>query len=284
MKTHVADTLDLTSAMSSKAASTALFGPSANLWGLEATELVHAMKTITAALNAKGLKKDRILNLIATNDGTLGLVPPAPGRPLPLAPAAPTAAPRTGRFQPRGDFWIAGYGDSIAVVRNSKGLGYIAYLLRYPGREVHVLDLVTFCDFACPGRRAGDFDGAEVGGGPAERLDVQAMREYRHRIRELKEDLVVVKDLGNEDKALRIEEEIDQLDEELKSALGSHRFIRKAPAYAERARVNVTRAIRIAIGRIGGLCEELGRHLDSHIRTGGYCSYRVGDESIEWQL
>jgi hypothetical protein len=42
---------------------------------------------------------------------------------------------------------------------------------------------------------------------------------------------------------------------------------------AERARVNVTRAIRTAIGRIEEVLPELGRHLDRSVQTGYYCRY-----------
>jgi hypothetical protein len=42
---------------------------------------------------------------------------------------------------------------------------------------------------------------------------------------------------------------------------------------AERARVNVTRALRSTVKRIAGYDERLGRELDSSIRTGTYCVY-----------
>ncbi len=47
----------------------------------------------------------------------------------------------------------------------------------------------------------------------------------------------------------------------------------KAGSHAERARVNVTRAIRSTIKRIAGYDTRLGRELGSSVRTGTYCVY-----------
>jgi hypothetical protein len=46
-----------------------------------------------------------------------------------------------------------------------------------------------------------------------------------------------------------------------------------AGSHAERARVNVTRALRSTLKRIAGYDPRLGRELDSSIRTGTYCVY-----------
>ena len=44
-------------------------------------------------------------------------------------------------------------------------------------------------------------------------------------------------------------------------------------SHAERARVNVTRAIRATLKRIAGYDARLGRELEAAIRTGTYCVY-----------
>ena len=57
------------------------------------------------------------------------------------------------------------------------------------------------------------------------------------------------------------------------------------PTDAERARVSVTKAIRAAVGAIGEECPELGRHLDSSIRTGRFCVYAPpGQVPPRWEL
>jgi hypothetical protein len=47
----------------------------------------------------------------------------------------------------------------------------------------------------------------------------------------------------------------------------------RAASHAERARLNVTRAIRAAMANLTRAHPPLGRHLAATIRTGRYCSY-----------
>jgi hypothetical protein len=48
---------------------------------------------------------------------------------------------------------------------------------------------------------------------------------------------------------------------------------RRAASHAERARLDVTRAIRAAMANLAHASSALGRHLAATIRTGRYCSY-----------
>src|SRR5262249_30176663 len=45
-------------------------------------------------------------------------------------------------FRRQGEYWTIGRADASFRLRDTKGLGYLATLLRHPGREFHVLDLV----------------------------------------------------------------------------------------------------------------------------------------------
>src|SRR6202050_1131529 len=46
-----------------------------------------------------------------------------------------------GVFRKEGEYWTVGYGGKTFRLRDTKGLGYLAHLLRHPGVEFHVLDL-----------------------------------------------------------------------------------------------------------------------------------------------
>src|ERR1700689_1994535 len=48
---------------------------------------------------------------------------------------------QTGVFRKEGEYWTVGYGGNSFRLRDTKGLGYLAHLLRHPGAEFHVLDL-----------------------------------------------------------------------------------------------------------------------------------------------
>ena len=58
---------------------------------------------------------------------------------------------------------------------------------------------------------------------------------------------------------------------------------RVAASDVERARKAVSMRLREACRRIDAELPELGRHLDSAIRTGTWCSYRP-DTPTEWTL
>src|SRR5215510_14941216 len=46
-----------------------------------------------------------------------------------------------GVFRKEGGYWTVGYGGNTVRLKDTRGLGYIAHLLRHPGAEFHVLDL-----------------------------------------------------------------------------------------------------------------------------------------------
>src|SRR6266851_10444288 len=52
-----------------------------------------------------------------------------------------TPFPERAIFCKEGEFWTVGYGGNSFRLKDSKGLGYLAHLLRHPAVEFHVLDL-----------------------------------------------------------------------------------------------------------------------------------------------
>jgi hypothetical protein len=167
-----------------------------------------------------------------------------------------------------------------AHLRHSKGLAYLAELVARPGVERHVIDLVDVVEGtpAEPGldrRRLGD---------AGELLDASAKAAYRRRLAELREDLDDAEALGNDEAAYRVQEEIDAVVAELARAVGLGGRDRRAAAASERARLNVTRALRTSIARITELAPELGRHLDRAVRTGLYCTYSPApSDTMSWR-
>jgi non-specific serine/threonine protein kinase len=77
--------------------------------------------------------------------------------------------------------------------------------------------------------------------------------------------------------------EIEFLSHELASAVGLSGRNRKAASAVERARLNVTLAIKAALKRIAEQSPSLGRHLQSTLRTGKFCSYSPDPRApISW--
>src|ERR1700687_3825863 len=46
-----------------------------------------------------------------------------------------------GIFRREGEYWTVGYGAKAFRLKDTRGLGYLAHLLRHPAVEFHVLDL-----------------------------------------------------------------------------------------------------------------------------------------------
>ena len=189
---------------------------------------------------------------------------------LGIAAAPPAPAPeREARFAREGEFWTIAYEGQTMRLRDVKGLRYIAFLLVAPGREVHALELVA----AVEGAPRAD------GAGLDPLLDPQAKAEYRGRLEDLRAELEEARAFSDGERAAGIEQELDALVEELARAAGLGGRDRQMASPAERARVNVTKAIRTAIKLTGRDSPALEEHLTASIRTGRFCSYAPPGEA-----
>src|ERR671923_301802 len=191
------------------------------------------------------------------------------------------------RFAREGEFWTIAYAGKTMRLRDVKGLRYIAFLLAAPGTDVHVLELVAAAEGSSPdgGNPVGDglHSGRPADLGPV--LDQQAREEDRARLEDLRSELEEARSFADDERAARIEEEIDTLVEELARAAGLGGRDRPQASTAERARVNVTKAIRTAIKLIDKQSPELAEHLTASIRTGRFCSYAPpGEAPPRWAL
>jgi hypothetical protein len=200
---------------------------------------------------------------------------------------APKPARVEARFAREGEFWTIAYAGKTMRLRDVKGLRYIAFLLAAPGLDVHVLELVAAADGSSADGRKPVGEGLQSARpadlGPV--LDQRAREEYRRRLEDLRSDLDEARSFADEERAARIEEEIDALVEELARATGLGGRDRPLSSSAERARVNVTKAIRTAIKLTEKQSPQLAEHLTASIRTGRFCSYAPpGEEPPRWML
>ena len=182
----------------------------------------------------------------------------------------------TALFRREGEFWTVAFQGAAFRLRDSKGLHYTAALLRQPGRELHSLELA-----------GGPSDGkaAHVGGDAGPILDPQAKAQYRARLDELEEELREAEQWNDRERVSRVNEERELLAHELAAAVGLGGRDRKAASDSERARINVTRAIKAVLDRIAEHSPDLARHFEATLRTGTFCSY-VPDPSspLRWEL
>lgn len=177
-----------------------------------------------------------------------------------------------------GAIWVAEVAGSGVRMRSTKGLAYLAVLLEQPGTEHHVLDLVEAVEGAPvePGLRRRDL------GDAGELLDDAAKAAYRRRLEALRADLDDADAREDDHAMMAIQEEIDALVAELARAVGLGGRDRRAASALEKARLNVTRALRAAVARIEEAYPEAGRDLGAALRTGIYCSYQPPSAGIAW--
>jgi tetratricopeptide (TPR) repeat protein len=239
----------------------------------EPKERPAALQLLSEALEGVNtLRMQLLADAITTRLETLGGTSRAGHPPS----AMPSSSPLTGMFHRQGEYWaIAYYGRSF-LLKNMKGLGYIARLLIEPDREHHALDLVRMeqpIENSTSARNGThQAETMVIGFGDAgELLDRQAKTAYRVRLTELRQELDTATDPEH---AIKLQTEIDFLTRQLATAMGLGGRNRKAASAAERARLNVTHRIKAAVRKIAVHDPHLGRHLDTSIRTGTFCSYR----------
>ena len=179
------------------------------------------------------------------------------------------------------DFWLISYGDALARVPDSLGLHYLDLLVRHPGRDLTALDLVRLAAATGPAAASAPDDGlhgaSEVPAEPI--LDQQARTAYRQRLTELDEELAEAEQWHDTERASRLRAAKDFLVRELAAATGLGGRPRQLGSDSERARLNVTRAIRSAIARIRDRAPAAADYLDQAIRTGTRCSYSPPDRA-----
>jgi hypothetical protein len=218
-----------------------------------------------AALAARDLL-ERIDVVVAPEDADLIA---RLGRPSDISSSGTATLTQHGRW------WTASSDGTSVRLPDSKGLRYLAELVRVPDVERHALDLVDRVEGVDPAvdrRRLGD-------AGPA--VDGAARAAYRRRIEELREEIVEAEADGRPDDAEARHAELEVLVAQLAQAFGLGGRDRPQASAAERARLNVTRALRSAITRLTEVLPAAAA-LDRGVRTGRYCVYRPLDGDVRW--
>jgi len=213
-------------------------------------------------------------------------------------PPPPDAPDSATIFRREGDYWTIVFEGRVARLKDAKGLHYIAYLLRHPGQEFHVSQLIAAIGEAgadlSPGTPGGPIDwDARASEALRERglgdagpvLDAKAKAEYKRRIDDLRSELEEAERFNDPGRAQRAREEIEVISEQLAGAVGLGGRDRHAASDAERARLAVTKRIKAALAKIRDAHPSLAQHLTAAITTGYFCSYAPkADSPTSWSL
>jgi tetratricopeptide (TPR) repeat protein len=203
--------------------------------------------------------------------------------------------PGTQLFRKEGDYWSITFEGCTFRLKDVKGLHYLAYLLRHPGQEFHVLQLVQACPEpsrrgCAESRRQGSGSRPSLirveGGQGAEgiqrsrttsnqgpSLDAKAKAAYQRRVHDLRAELDEAERNGDLGGAATARAEMECIAGQLAAAVGLGGRDRPVGADAERARLTVTKVIKSALEKIRANQPELGRYLAASIKTGYFCGY-----------
>jgi DNA-binding NarL/FixJ family response regulator len=174
-------------------------------------------------------------------------------------------------FRKEGEYWTIRHRGSECHLRDSKGLRYLAFLLRNPGRECDALEVA-----------ADDLgDRTRDPGGASEFLDAQADAVNRQRLRELDQELA--RGWGSTEQVARLEEERRVLQRAVAGAPGLAGGEERTASASERARENVARGVKLVLDRLDDSIPDLAAHLKRTLTTGAFCSYRPEPDSpVRW--
>jgi len=203
---------------------------------------------------------------------------------------------QTGVFRREGEYWTIAYEGTVFRLKDSVGLRYVAKLLSHPGSEFLATDLIAtvhgnWAQLSTSSSRLMDERVSEASS-PHLRpetgvavLDPQAKMAYKRRLQELREELKEARAFNDVERAGRVQGEVDFLGRELARGVGLGGRDRKSASQVERARLSVTRAIRVALRNIARNSAPLGSYLDTTIKTGTFCSYAPDPlPLINWRL
>lgn len=189
--------------------------------------------------------------------------------------AHPSAPPgERGLLRHEGEYWTLSYGEQTFRLKDQMGIRHLARLLRAPHHAFHCLELVS----TQPGIQMERLTDAGA------LLDPTAKNAYRQRLSGLQVQLTEAENANDIGRMATLQHELEFLTSELTRAFGLAARERKAGSPVERARVNVTRALKSTIKKIHSHHPVLGHHLRLSVTTGTVCSYTPDLRApIEWE-
>lgn len=170
--------------------------------------------------------------------------------------------------------WRIAYGGRSIVVGDRAGLWFIYQLLSRPHHAIPAIYLST-AGLSPAEARLSRLDDPV--------LDATARSEYVDALTTIEEELARTFDEGETERRAQLVAERGVIRQQLRVSTRLAGRPRSFAHDAERARLNVTKAIDRAINEIGKASPELAGHLRRSIRKGSSCVY-VPAEEIAWKV
>ncbi|MDQ3932222.1 MAG: AAA family ATPase [Actinomycetota bacterium] len=249
--------------------------------------VAHTLRQHAAMLLERGDRGDRnrsegLLREAISIYSELGLAHWAKAaRELPgVEPEQPVEADGANVFRRDGDVWLLRFDGEEARVKDTRGLRAIARLLASPGRDFHVLDLVTD---TVPAHTEADADVRNEQGHAEKMSDERARAEYRQRLAVLEKEIDEAVMGDDPERASRAQVERRAILAQLTASYGLAGRPGRGGDPIERAQSTMAWRIGSALGRIERAHPALASHLRHSIRIGMFCSYSP-DWATSWAV
>jgi len=201
--------------------------------------------------------------------------------------------PEVALFKKIGSVWVIAYKSKLRFLHDLKGLQYLQFLLKYPGKEYHV----TVLQDAVEGREFSDVSNSlsqlsasvlkEIGlsigksDDPVALIDKRTRRCIEEQCKKLKA-LLKANSFKNPDQRVECREDLDFCKSYLQKSTGLGGKDRKFPSNTERLRSNLNMRISKAMSIIGESNNTLWMHLKKSIILGTFVTYQP-ENPTSWE-
>jgi len=188
------------------------------------------------------------------------------------------------RFIRCGDYWRVQFGSHETIVKHSKGMEYIASLLRYPHLEITSREIEAgYAVIEEAIQRVVDGSDSQIRPEPVFMIDQKTVNNCKGQLETLNQQIKKAEEEENEDLINSLMREKEQIEAYLNPALAIGGGKRKADDQLEKSRKRTSKAIREAIRNIEKYDASCALHLQQSIQFGGRLTY--SPETLpEWTL
>jgi hypothetical protein len=197
---------------------------------------------------------------------------------LPM-PVRETPPSKDNRLVLQGDYWEVTYGGRTSMLEDTRGLRYVALLIRQAGQgPIYANELVAFA--------TGNPSTVELENREA-LMDSTAENRLVKRLEQIGFERNSASAQANYERVAALDEEVDSISEELQRIRTPHNGRATFNNSAEKARKAVSKAISEAIARMAAYpdLEPLASHLSTAIQKGQWLSYNGTEPwDIDFQI
>jgi hypothetical protein len=196
-------------------------------------------------------------------------------------------------FRNDGDTWTVKFNNVIKTVKHTKGMGYIAYLIKNQGQEIYTMRMLqdiasiksninkTMSDVS--DSRIDSEEGLHLEGeDKIDVIDQKTIDAVQDEISKIEKELDAPETDSNTIHKNQLVNRLDKLKDYLSKATFNGK-IRTASDANEKSRQSITKAIKTAKLNIRKHHKKLFTHLDKYISTGSSNSYSP-KSYVDWNL